>query len=76
MKNQDAILQPISPHARFLEFSISDTSAISNAISYLNLLPVSLNGDFEVIVGLGMPLTDLLDLSIPGFSAFPKFRVV
>jgi putative iron-dependent peroxidase len=72
MKTQAAILQPISSHARFLEFAIDDKSAVSDSVSYLVSLPGGLNTDLEVIVGLGLPLTNLLDLSISGLSSFPE----
>ena len=63
---QPGILAPIPAHARYLAFALDDASCLPEA---LRALQSEADGE-QTVVGLGQPLLDALDATIPGMKRF------
>ena len=64
---QPGILAPIPAHARYLAFALDDVACVVPA---LRALQEAVDGE-QTVVGLGQPLLDALEATIPGMKRFP-----
>ena len=64
---QPGILAPVPAHARYLAFTLDDVACLVPA---LRALQDEADGE-QTVVGLGQPLLEALEATIPGMKRFP-----
>jgi len=67
---QPGILHDVPTQARYLSFSIDPNGDLRQALR--NLATIA-DGE-KIVVGIGKPVTDALNASVPGLTTFPQFK--
>jgi len=67
---QPGILHDVPAQARYLSFSIDPDGDLRQALT--NLATIA-NGE-KIVVGIGKPVADALNASVPGLTTFPQFK--